>query len=177
MGLKPQSTGLASCASGGCKHLSMPPTAKRKRVERVQRDPATGLPGPISQDEWNMIAKFAAKQGVHAISSLRLVSKWFAKNLRCTQIWEAYDELILRREAARDAATQRDATSSAVGPVRKTLNKWVRHAENRADLLMHRVYIEQCKLMQNNHLAYETARSGLAALREVVKDFGDSSLN
>jgi hypothetical protein len=42
---------------------------------------------------------------------------------------------------------------------------------------MHRAYIEQCKLMQNGNLTYVTARSGLAALREALKDFGDSSLN
>lgn len=156
----------------------MPPKAKRKRVEgAAKKDPATGLPGPISQDEWNMIAKLVVKHGVPTISSLRLVSKWFARNLRCSQVWSAYDELILRREAARKAANERDAASSAVGPVRKTLNRWVRHAENRADLLMHTAYIEQCKLVQKGEQTYATARSGLEGLREAVKDFGNSSLD
>ena len=127
----------------------------------------------LPNDIWRVIAKEVGKHSVQAASALRLVTKWFAKILVRTQIWTAYDELMSRRSQARIAACAEDANSLTMSRESQTRNSWVRHTEDRCDLMMHQNYILLCEM----DMSVSICRMGLSTMRDVHKEFGVSVLD
>ena len=148
----------------------MPRTKRKLGVE----DHGAGATLPeLPADIWRQIAKDIGNHSVEAASALRLVTKWFAKILVRTQIWTAYDELMNRRSQARNAALLEDANNPALSRETRSRNRWVSHAEDRGDLMMHKNYILLCRM----NMSVSICRMGLATVREVHEDFGVSILD
>ena len=146
---------------------------KRKGKPTLDADkPAAAVTLPELPDEiWRGILYDVGRHSVPCASAVRLVDKWHAKVLQRTQIWTAYDELMTRRAKQRADANGMDDVTPMDRETRKR-RKWVRHAEDRGDLMMHKVYIRQCQL--DPLMSIQTLRDGLQAAREVCAEFGGS---